>query len=237
MSSRSANGSPGWASGELALRHPVMTDLVARFGPCRLGTKPAASQRFETLAKAIVSQQLAGAAASTIWGRLRSAVGPVFSPEAVSRTSPELMRAAGMSAAKTASVLDLAQRVEAGTLDLVGLGRLSDAAVTEALTQVRGIGPWTADMFLIIALRRLDVWPTGDLGVRVGFGRAFSLLETPTAQQLAPLGDPFRPYRSVLAWYCWRVVDVRPIANIPAPPGAALAQANGRKIAKTPSSR
>ena len=213
MGSPPAKASAGWASGELALRHPVMTELVARFGPCRLGTKPVASERFETLAKAIVSQQLAGAAANTIWGRLRSAVGPVFSPEAVSRTSPEQMRAAGMSAAKTASVLDLAHRVDAGTLDLSALGRLSDAAVTEALTQVRGIGPWTADMFLIFALRRLDIWPTGDLGVRVGFGRAFSLLETPTAVQLAPLGDPFRPYRSVLAWYCWRAVDIRPIVK------------------------
>jgi 3-methyladenine DNA glycosylase/8-oxoguanine DNA glycosylase len=132
------------------------------------------------------------------------------------------MRAAGLSGAKAASILDLAQRVDAGLLDLTTLGRLSDAAVTEALTRVRGIGPWTADMFLIFALRRLDIWPTGDLGVRVGFGRAFALPETPTAPQLAPLGDPFRPYRSVLAWYCWRAVEVpRPVP----------------KTAKTPSSR
>jgi DNA-3-methyladenine glycosylase II len=204
----SIKGSVSWASSELALRHPVMSELVARFGPCRLGAKPAASQRFESLAKAIVSQQLAGVAADTIWGRLRVAVGPVFSPDAVLRTSTDVMRAAGLSGAKTASIRDLAHRVDTGLLDLATLGRLPDVAVTEALTQVRGIGPWTADMFLIFALRRLDIWPTGDLGVRVGFGRAFSIPETPTAQQLAPLGDPFRPYRSVLAWYCWRAVEM-----------------------------
>ena len=203
-------GSPREASAELAIRHPVIADLVDRFGPCRLGTKPPTGQRFETLSKAIVSQQLAGVAADTIWGRLRAAVGPSFTPAAVRRTSPDALRAAGLSGAKAASIVDLAERVDAGTLDLAALGRLPDAAVTAALTQVRGIGPWTADMFMIFALRRLDVWPTGDLGVRVGFGRAFSMSETPTPVQLEPLGDPFRPYRSVLAWYCWRAVEVRP---------------------------
>jgi 3-methyladenine DNA glycosylase/8-oxoguanine DNA glycosylase len=206
----SAVVTPHDASHHLAGLHPVMAGLVDRFGPCRLGPKPAASQRFETLANAIVSQQLAGAAAHTIWRRLVAAVGPVFTPAAVCATAPEALRAAGLSAAKAASIVDLAQRVQSGALDLSSLGRLPDARVTEALTQVRGIGPWTADMFMIFALRRLDVWPTGDLGVRVGFGRAFSLPETPTALQLAPLGDPFRPYRSVLAWYCWRAVEVRP---------------------------
>ena len=205
------------ASTQLAALHPVMAELVATFGPCRLGTKPAATARFETLANAIVSQQLAGAAANTIWRRLQAGVGPSFTAAAVCATPPDVLRAAGLSAAKAASIIDLAQKVESGALDLSVLGRLPDEGVTAALTQVRGIGPWTADMFMIFALRRLDVWPTGDLGVRVGFGRAFSLPETPTALQLAPLGDPFRPYRSVLAWYCWRAVEP--------------------KIAKTPSSR
>jgi 3-methyladenine DNA glycosylase/8-oxoguanine DNA glycosylase len=200
---------PRHASGELAGLHPVMAELVDRHGPCRLGPKPATAQRFETLANAIVSQQLAGAAADTIWRRLVAAVGPSFTAAAVSATAPDAMRAAGLSAAKTASIVDLADRVESGALDLANLGRLSDADVTATLTKVRGIGPWTADMFMIFALRRLDIWPTGDLGVRVGFGRAFSLAETPSAKQLMPLGEPFRPYRSVLAWYCWRAVAPR----------------------------
>ena len=206
----SAVATPRDASIHLAGLHPVMAGLVDRFGPCRLGNKPMASQRFETLANAIVSQQLAGAAADTIWRRLRAGVGPSFTPAAVCATPPDVLRAAGLSAAKAASIVDLAQRVESGALDLSKLGRLPDEDVTAALTQVRGIGPWTADMFMIFALRRLDVWPTGDLGVRVGFGRAFSLPETPSALQLAPLGDPYRPYRSVLAWYCWRAVEPRP---------------------------
>jgi DNA-3-methyladenine glycosylase II len=197
------------ASTKLAALHPVMAELVDHFGPCRFGSKPAATERFETLANAIVSQQLAGAAANTIWRRLQAGVGPSFTPAAVCATPPDVLRAAGLSAAKAASIVDLAQKVESGALDLSKLGRLPDESVTSALTQVRGIGPWTADMFMIFALRRLDVWPTGDLGVRVGFGRAFSLPETPTAAQLAPLGDPFRPYRSVLAWYCWRAVEMR----------------------------
>ena len=201
---------PHDASHHLAGLHPVVADLVDRFGPCRLGTKPAAGRRFESLANAIVSQQLAGAAADTIWRRLRVAVGPSFTPAAVCATPPGALRAAGLSGAKAASIVDLAERVESGALELSTLGRLPDERVTATLTQVRGIGPWTADMFMIFALRRLDVWPTGDLGVRVGFGRAFSLPETPTAAQLAPLGDPFRPYRSVLAWYCWRAVEARP---------------------------
>jgi DNA-3-methyladenine glycosylase II len=204
---------PRHASRQLAALHPVMAGLVERHGPCRLGTKPARVQRFETLANAIVSQQLAGAAADTIWRRLVAAVGSSFTPAAVCATAPEAMRAAGLSAAKAASITDLAQRVDSGALDLTNLGRLPDDDVTATLTQVRGIGPWTADMFMIFALRRLDIWPTGDLGVRVGFGRAFSLAETPTAKELMPLGDPFRPYRSVLAWYCWRAVPIRPGAK------------------------
>jgi 3-methyladenine DNA glycosylase/8-oxoguanine DNA glycosylase len=193
----------------LAAQHPVLAELVDRFGPCRLGAKPSTVERFETLSKAIVSQQLAGVAADTIWRRFRAGVGPSFTPAAVCATSTDTMRAAGLSAAKAASIVDLAQRVESGALDLANLGRMSDEAVTATLTQVRGIGPWTADMFMIFALRRLDIWPVGDLGVRVGFGRAFSLAETPTPRQLGPLGEPFRPYRSVLAWYCWRAVSIR----------------------------
>lgn len=201
---------PRHASTQLAALHPVMAELVERHGVCRLGPRPATTQRFETLANAIVSQQLAGVAADTIWRRLVASVGPSFTPAAVCATPNETLRAAGLSAAKAASIVDLAQRVESGALDLANLGRLSDDAVTATLTQVRGIGPWTADMFMIFALRRLDIWPTGDLGVRVGFGRAFALAETPSAKELLPLGDPFRPYRSILAWYCWRAVSTKP---------------------------
>jgi DNA-3-methyladenine glycosylase II len=121
----------------------------------------------------------------------------------------ETMRAAGLSGAKVASLRDLAAKVLDGTvvLDPAGLRKESDAEVVARLTTVRGIGKWTSEMFLMFQLRRLDVWPTGDLGVRKGFGLAWGI-PTPAAKELEPLGDPFRPYRSVVAWYCWRAAEL-----------------------------
>ena len=112
-----------------------------------------------------------------------------------------------MSGAKTASVLDLAQRVAEGSLDLDHIGRRPDAEVLAQLTAVRGIGPWTAEMFLIFDLHRLDVWPVGDLGVRKGFAAAYGLPGLPAPNELVALGEPLRPYRSLAAWYCWRAAE------------------------------
>jgi DNA-3-methyladenine glycosylase II len=110
-----------------------------------------------------------------------------------------------MSGSKTASLLDLAAKVDDGTVRLDRIGRLSDDDIVRHLIAVRGIGPWTAEMFLIFTLHRLDVWPIGDYGVRVGYAKAYGLPEVPTSRELAPLGDRFRPYRTYAAWYCWRV--------------------------------
>lgn len=186
-----------------------MARLVAAFGPCRPGRKPAPSERFETLAVAIVSQQLATKAADAIWSRVVAAVGAPITPARVLATDHEKLRAAGLSQAKAVSMLDLAGRVESGQLDLASLGRRSDADVTEALVAVKGIGPWTADMFMIFGLHRLDIWPVGDLGVRNGFARAFELPSVPSATELIPLADHLKPFRSVVAWYCWRAVEAK----------------------------
>jgi 3-methyladenine DNA glycosylase/8-oxoguanine DNA glycosylase len=97
-----------------------------------------------------------------------------------------------------------------GSIELETIGRRDDESVVAELTRARGVGPWTAQMFLLFTLHRLDVWPTGDLGVRVGYARAFGLPAPPTATELAVAGDRFRPYRSAVAWYCWRVVDTSP---------------------------
>ena len=113
-----------------------------------------------------------------------------------------------MSGAKTAAIHDLALQVDTGSVRLDRLGHRTDEEVVAELTRVRGIGPWTAQMFLIFDLHRLDVWPTGDLGVRAGFQRAFALAELPSPRELEGLGDEFAPYRSVVAWYCWQVLDV-----------------------------
>ncbi|MDR0343112.1 MAG: hypothetical protein LBI49_08300 [Nocardiopsaceae bacterium] len=191
----------------LADRDPVIARLMAAAGLPRL-QRPRESH-FAALLRAIVYQQLAGAAAAAIHGRLLAALGSEPRPEALTALPDEALRAAGLSAAKLASVRDLAAKVLDGTVVLSprGLARESDEELKARLSAVRGIGAWTADMFLLFQLRRLDVWPTGDLGVRRGYGLAWQV-PMPSARELQPLGDPYRPYRSVAAWYCWRAAEL-----------------------------
>jgi DNA-3-methyladenine glycosylase II len=195
------------AAAILADRDPVIRRLVAEAGPARV--RPPAETHFEALVRAIVYQQLAGRAAAAIHGRLIDALGGQVAPERLMALPDEALRAAGLSGSKMASLQDLAAKVLDGTvvLDPAGLRAESDAEVVARLSTVRGIGKWTAEMFLMFQLRRLDVWPTGDLGVRKGFGLAWGI-PTPTAKELEPLGDPYRPYRSVVAWYCWRAAEL-----------------------------
>jgi DNA-3-methyladenine glycosylase II len=191
----------------LAERDPVLARLVADIGLPRL-RKPLGTH-VDALVRAVVYQQLAGAAAAAIHGRLLAALGGDATPEGLLALSDEQLRSAGLSANKAASLRDLATKVLDGTvvLDPEGLARESDEEVVTRLSSVRGIGKWTAEMFLMFQLRRLDVWPTGDLGVRRGYGLAWDV-PMPSARQLDPLGDPYRPYRSVAAWYCWRAVEL-----------------------------
>jgi DNA-3-methyladenine glycosylase II len=184
-----------------------MARLVDRHGPMHLPPPPRAPQRFEHLARSIAFQQLAGKAASTIWGRVRALVPGEFTPAAVLSVPEGDLAAAGLSRAKLASIRDLAEHASDGRVVLERIGRLDDDAVIEHLTAVRGIGPWTAQMFLMFTLHRVDVWPTGDLGVRIGFAKAWGLPERPTTGELEALGDPYRPWRTVVAWYCWRAAD------------------------------
>jgi DNA-3-methyladenine glycosylase II len=193
----------------LVVRDRVLASLVERHGPPPTRRPARVSRRFAELAQTIVYQQLAGNAAATIHGRFELALGGTVTPVGVLDASPELLASCGLSGAKAASIRDLADKVVSGEVLLQRIGRLSDDAVVEHLTQVRGIGPWTAQMFLLGTLGRLDVWPTGDYGVRAGFARAWGLPEIPTPKELMALGEPFSPYRSLVAWYCWRVVDDR----------------------------
>jgi DNA-3-methyladenine glycosylase II len=197
------------ATALLKAKDPMLAVLIKQHGPPPRRKRVSATKRFASLAEIIVYQQLAGNAAAAIHGRIELALGGVVSPDSVLAASPQLLTSSGLSAAKAASIRDLAERVMSGELELERIGRLSDEAVVEHLTRVRGIGPWTAQMFLLGTLGRLDVWPVGDYGVRAGYARAWGLAEIPTAKELMPLGDPFRPYRSLVAWYCWRVVDDR----------------------------
>ena len=187
----------------------MIASLVEAHGPPPRRRPVQGSRRFGELVKSIVYQQLAGNAAATIHGRLVAALGGEVTPERVVAADPEMLASCGLSRAKAASIRDLADRVIAGQVSLERIGRLSDEDIVDHLCQVKGIGPWTADMFLLATLGRLDVWPTGDYGVRAGFARAWQLPAIPAPKELAVMGEPFRPYRSLVAWYCWRVVDDR----------------------------
>ena len=195
------------ASAELARRAPAFAKIVEAAGPCDLRSGRPRRTHFAELARAVCYQQLAGPAARTIHGRFEALFDGDPTPEKVLATPVDALRAAGLSGAKTASIRDLAEHVLAGTVVLDRVGRRSDDQIVEQLTQVRGIGRWTAEMFLMFQLGRLDVWPVDDLGVRKGYARLYELPETPPARVLEPLGEPYRPYRSVAAWYCWRAVD------------------------------
>ena len=200
----------GAAARILAERDPVIARLVAEAGPPRLSR--ATESHFGTLVRAIVYQQLAGRAASAIHGRLIAAVGGNVLPEPLLALTDEQMRAAGLSRNKMASLRDLAAKVLEGTVVLSprGLARESDDEIITRLSAVRGIGSWTAEMFLIFRLGRPDVLPVGDLGVQKGFVRLFGLRKLPAPERMVKLSRPFRPYRSVACWYLWRLNEEKP---------------------------
>jgi DNA-3-methyladenine glycosylase II len=199
--------SPREAARLLAPRDPVIARLVADAG---LPSFPRTTEtHFAALVRSVTHQQLAGAAAQAIHGRLVHSLGDEITPERLLATPTEELRAAGLSGNKVLSLQDLATKVLDGTvvLDPRRLARESDDEVVARLTTVRGIGKWSAEMFLMFQLRRLDVWPTGDLGVRKGFGLAWGI-PTPSTKELDALGEPYHPYRSIVAWYCWRATQL-----------------------------
>jgi DNA-3-methyladenine glycosylase II len=199
--------SPRQAAQLLAERDPVLARLVSEAG---LPSFPRPTQsHFAALVQSIVYQQLAGAAASAIHRRLVAALGGAVEPERILATPGEELRAAGLSGNKLLSLQDLAAKVLDGTvvLDPRRLARESNEEIVARLTAVRGIGKWSAEIFLMFQLRRLDVWPTGDLGVRKGYSLAWGI-PVPTPKQLDALGESYHPYRTVVAWYCWRATQL-----------------------------
>jgi DNA-3-methyladenine glycosylase II len=182
-----------------------MATLIKMAGP--LDLRDTLDDGFAALVRSIMYQQLAGAAASTIHGRFLKLFSDGLSPAAVLALPEGAMRSAGVSGSKAAAIADLATKVRDGTVPLHDVDSLSDDELVARLVQVRGIGRWTAEMFLIFQLRRLDVWPVDDYGVRKGWALAHKLKEPPTPRALEAEGDRFRPYRSIAALYCWRAVD------------------------------
>jgi DNA-3-methyladenine glycosylase II len=199
----------------LKTSHPRMAELIARSR--RYSITPAISVRpFDALAESIAYQQLTGKAAATIFGRVR-ALYPKrkwLDPNQLLATPDEALRAAGLSRAKTAALKDLAAKTIDGTVPSGrALLRMTDDEIITRLTTVRGIGRWTVEMLLLFDLGRPDVWPVDDYGVRKGFAKTFRRRELPTPKQLMKLGEKWRPYRSVAAWYFWRALDAPEKAN------------------------
>jgi len=193
----------------LARRDATIRRLVRAAGPCTLGKAPKTSQ-LDALVRAIVYQQLAGRAAAAIHGRFLALFdGRPMTPAAILAVPDARLRSVGLSNAKVAAIRDLAEKSLDGTVPLRSLSRHTDDDVVARLTQVRGIGRWTAEMFLMFQLGRPDVWPVDDFGVRNGYRIAYELEEMPTAKQLQPLGEVYRAYRSVAAWYCWAAVHLQ----------------------------
>ena len=184
---------------------PRLAPWIERIGPVRIPRRD--DPPFAYLARSICFQQLAGAAARTIHGRFVAALEGDVRPETVLAAPEEVLRAAGLSRPKLAAIRDLAARTLSGEVPLDDLEHLEDETVVERLTRVRGIGVWTAQMYLLFRLRRADVWPAGDLGVRAGYARIHGLAGLPTEREITVLGDRWRPWRSAAAWYCYRALE------------------------------
>jgi len=188
---------------------PVLSGIIDRVGDYGIQFR---DPDLETLVKSIVYQQLSGRVASVIFERLAKAAGGKLTPENILKLRPARMRTLGLSKQKTAYIRDLARHARDGRVVFQELEALDDAAVIERLTEVRGIGVWTVHMFLIFALRRTDVLPTGDLGIRNAIRKAYGLAETPTPAEVEAMALRWRPYCTVASWYLWRSLE--PNANL-----------------------
>lgn len=185
----------------------VLAEVIRAVGPFTL--KPR-RDRFRVLVGSIISQQISTAAARTIRTRLEESLKPEkVCPETVARLSVEQLRTVGVSRQKATYILDLAAKCRDGSVHLSRMGRMTDQQVVDELTQVKGIGRWSAQMFLIFALRRLDVFPHDDLGIRSAIRRLYGFDELPSTAECLVIGERWRPYASVASWYCWRFLELK----------------------------
>lgn len=194
----------------LARRDPVLRELMRRYGACGLANRQH-TDPFRALVHAIISQQLSTKAAATIAARFNALFDGVPSPARVAATPDEALRAVGLSGQKLGYLRNLCSHVADGTLPLDALERLQDEDVIAALTAVKGIGRWTAEMFLIFRLHRPDVLPVGDLGIVKAVQKAYGLRKVPTPERLTRIGESWRPYRSIACWYLWASLDNAPL--------------------------
>lgn len=192
---------------EIGVLDKRFTSVIERSELCDIGTTNPERSHFESLVTSVISQQLATAAARTIKQRFVLECGKV-TPKNVAAMDLEQMRGAGLSGAKSKTIQGLAEAALSKEVDFKNLHEMSDEDVYRDLTKLWGIGPWTVDMFMMFQLGRLDIWPTGDLGVRRGWEKIHKLKEEITPEDLGKKGEKFRPHRSIVAWYCWRALDI-----------------------------
>jgi DNA-3-methyladenine glycosylase II len=204
----------------LSRRDPILKDVIRPIGICTLNPDP---DRFGILARSIISQQISGKAAAAIGNRLVEALGRKgLTPRGIILTPDRTLRSAGLSENKLRSLRDLAEKVESALVPLAVLHEMDDEEVIDRLIQVRGIGRWTAQMFLIFSLGRLDVLPVDDFGLRMAVQRHYLLDELPRRSVVAELGQPWQPYRSIATWYFWRSLGPVPRSDEPdAPPSGS----------------
>jgi DNA-3-methyladenine glycosylase II len=193
----------------LSRRDPILRRLIQRVGPCVLKPKIRRSP-YESLVRAVVYQQLSGKAAETILGRVvKLFPGRFPTPAQILEMDPEKMRGAGLSRAKTAAIKDIALKTTEGVVPKSSIiTKLNDDEIVQRLTSIRGVGPWTVEMYLMFTLGRPDVFPVSDYGVRKGFALTYGWKELPTPKELLPEGDRWRPHRSVASWYMWRALEL-----------------------------
>lgn len=193
-------------------RDPVLAAIIRQHGACGLGSVRDRFDHFAMLARAIVFQQLSTKAATTIYNRLLELMPDgVPTPQTLASLSDEQLRSAGISRQKAGYLRDLCAKVQAGSVPLATVDELPDEDVILALTQIKGIGRWTAEMFLIFRLQRPDVLPLGDLGIVNAIQKAYRLRKKPTPDRMRKLGEAWRPYRSIACWYLWRSLDNEPV--------------------------
>src|SRR5205085_523566 len=185
---------------------PVLSAIIKRIGPCCMEFGP---PEFHSLAEAIIYQQLNGKAAITIFKRFAALAGEPLTPEGILKLSDEQMRSVGLSKQKSSYLKDMAERAARGELDFTRLPKMSDDEVIKHLTQVKGVGVWTAHMFLMFTLRRPNVLPTGDFGVQMAIKKHYKKRKLPKPEQMEKIAKRWEPYRSIACWYLWRSLDVK----------------------------
>jgi DNA-3-methyladenine glycosylase II len=187
---------------------PILRTIIERVGPCRMEF---GEPVFHSLAEAIVYQQLNGKAAVTIFNRFTALAGEPVTPEGILKLTPENMRTVGLSKQKSSYLFDMAERASRGELDFARLPDLTDEEVIKHLTQVKGVGVWTAHMFLMFTLKRPNIFPTGDFGVQMAIKKHYGKRKLPKPLQMEKIAKAWEPYRSIACWYLWRSLDIKTV--------------------------